>query len=314
MTHKKHHLDIITPCFNEQECVPLFFAEISRCMQGLDCSYSVLFIDDGSQDGTLAAIKSLVEKYGNESVKYISFARNFGKEAAIYAGLEASDGDLVVLMDCDLQHPPALLPAMLDEIDAGYDSCAAYRVERKGEPWLRKILSNAFFSVLNHISEVDMRPGVTDFRMMTRNMKDAVVSLREYERFSKGLFDWIGYKTKWIEYEDVQRAAGKTKWSFIALLKYAAGGLVAFSTTPLRLASVLGALVVLAAVVYSAFIILQVLVYGTDYSGFSTIIILIMFIGGVIISLLGIIGEYLARVYSEIKRRPIYITRETNIK
>jgi glycosyltransferase involved in cell wall biosynthesis len=282
-------------------------------MQGLNYTWSVLFIDDGSRDGTLAAIKSLAKQHGGELVKYISFARNFGKEAAIYAGLEAAGGDLAVVMDCDLQHPPALLPAMLDAIESGYDSCAAHRADRKGEPLLRKIFSNVFFSVLNRISEVDMRPGVTDFRMMTRSMRDAVVSLREYERFSKGLFAWVGYRTKWIEYEDVQRAAGKTKWSFLGLLKYAIGGLSAFSTAPLRLASVLGVLVVLAAVCYSVFIILQVLIYGTDYSGFSTIIILLMFIGGVIISLLGIIGEYLARVYSEIKRRPIYITKETNI-
>jgi glycosyltransferase involved in cell wall biosynthesis len=309
----KQHLDIIVPCYNEQECVPLFIESIAETMDGIgNYTYSVYFIDDGSSDDTLEVIKGIEIQYG-KCVKYISFSRNFGKEAAIYAGLQASNGDIVVLMDADLQDPPALLPEMLQALEAGYDSCATYRSDRGGEPPVRSFFANMFYRLMNAVSSVELKPGARDFRMMTREMKDAIVALGECERFSKGLFTWVGFQTKWIEYQNVQRVAGKTKWSFFSLLKYAIGGVVAFSIAPLRLASILGFFVVVLGFLYAAYILIRALIYGTNASGFSTIVILLMFIGGVTIFLLGVIGEYLARIYAEVKRRPIYIARETNV-
>jgi glycosyltransferase involved in cell wall biosynthesis len=217
-------------------------------------------------------------------------------------------------MDCDLQHPPSLLPRMLREIEDGCDSCAANRAGRLGELPIRSFFASLFYRFLNSISAIELQPNATDFRMMTRTMREAVLCLGEYERFSKGLFSWVGFKTKWIEYQNVERVAGKTKWSFFSLMKYAINGIVAFSTAPLRIASIIGFGVVVMAFLYSMYTLVTAIMYGTNASGFSTIIILIMFFSGVIIILLGIIGEYLARIYAETKRRPIYISRETNVK
>jgi glycosyltransferase involved in cell wall biosynthesis len=309
------HLDIVVPCYNEQACVRLFYDAVSRVMneqEGYD--WSVLYVDDGSSDGTLSEIKKLAAEKGAGRIKYVSFARNFGKEAAICAGLRMSDGDSVVLMDADLQDPPALLPEMMKAVDEeGYDSCATCRTNRRGEPAVRSFFANVFYRLINSISDTEFKPGARDFRLMTREVRDAVLRLGETERFSKGLLSWVGFRTKWIAYENVKRAAGQTKWSFFKLLKYAVGGIVAFSTVPLRLASVLGFVVVAAAALYALYIFLKAVIYGTNSSGFSTIIILMMFFSGMIILLLGIIGEYLSRVYSEIKRRPIYIAKETNV-
>jgi glycosyltransferase involved in cell wall biosynthesis len=310
---QKKHLDIVTPCYNEGECVRLFYDAVTAVMGGLDYAYTIYYINDGSRDNTLDEIKKLVEVDG-ERVKYVSFSRNFGKEAAIYAGLQATTAEYVVLMDTDLQHPPTLIPAMLDALEEGYDSCTVNRVDRRGEPVVRSFFANAFYGVINSMSQIKLRPRASDFRMMKREMVDALLSLGEYERFSKGLFEWVGYKTKWIEYENVQRAAGETKWSFMSLMKYAISGIVAFTTAPLRLATVLGALVIAAAVITALVVFIQFLIFGTNQSGTSTIVILLLFIGGVIIFLLGIIGEYIARIYSEVKRRPIYIAKESNIK
>ncbi|MDR2355578.1 MAG: glycosyltransferase family 2 protein [Clostridiales Family XIII bacterium] len=307
-------LDIVVPCYNEQECIRLFYDAVSRVMRELKgCDWTVCYVDDGSSDDTLSEIKKLAAEKGERQIKYVSFTRNFGKEAAIYAGLKHSDGDLVALMDADLQDPPTLLPEMLKAVnEEGYDSCATCRTSRTGEPPVRSFFANVFYRLINSISDTKFKPGARDFRLMTHEMRDAVLKLGETERFTKGLLSWVGFRTKWIEYENVKRAAGQSKWSFFKLLKYAISGIVAFSTAPLRLASVLGFVVVGAAALYALYIFLKAVIYGTNSSGFSTIIILMMFFSGIIILLLGIIGEYLSRVYSEIKRRPVYIARETN--
>lgn len=303
-------LDIIVPCYNEEECVRLFFTETSKVMDGVEgYVWSVCFVDDGSRDGTFAEIKSLVSEYGAQRVRYISFARNFGKEAAIYAGLRASRGDLVALMDCDLQDPPSLLPEMLAELGNGYDCIATRRASRYGEPPARSLFANMFYGIMNKFSDVKMQPSARDYRIMSAQMRDAILSLGEYERFSKGLFAWVGFKTKWFEYQNVERAAGTTKWSFISLMKYAVGGIAAFTTAPLRLASLVGTITVLLSAIYAIYRLAR---YGLRFDTGSIVILLVLFLFGVNIAFLGIIGEYVARMYNEVKRRPIYIAKETN--
>ena len=311
-SENKITIDVVTPCFNEQECVPLFYAEIKRVFSTLDgYDFKIIYVDDGSKDNTLVEIKKLAESHGE--VKYISFSRNFGKEAAIYAGLTASDGDLTVLMDADLQHPPSLLPQMIDAINGGFESCAAYRSNRKGEAPVRSFFAARFYGLLNSMSTVEMKPSATDFRMMTRKFLSSVLSMMETERFTKGLFQWVGFDTKWIEFPNTLRAAGQTKFSFMSLFKYAVNGFVAFSTVPLRFASISGVFVVGAAFVYMLYEFIYTILYGARQAGFPTLVILILFLGGIIITLLGIIGEYLARIYQEIKKRPIYVAKDRNI-
>ncbi|MDR0929478.1 MAG: glycosyltransferase family 2 protein [Oscillospiraceae bacterium] len=307
-------LDVVVPCLNEGECVPLLYEAVVAVLDTLpDVKYTFYFIDDGSRDDTLAQIKTLADRWGEARVKYISFSRNFGKEAAIYAGLQASQGDLVVILDADLQHPPALLPQMIEAIEEGYDSCAARRSTRKAESPLRSMLSRAFYRLMKWAIAMDMEPNATDFRMMTRAMRASVLALPETERFSKGLFDWVGYRTKWIVFENVPRRAGVTKWSMRALLNYAISGMIAFATAPLRAAIILGFCAAGFAVVYGLYMLGKALIFGTNASGFTTIALLVMFFGGMIIVLLSIIGEYITRIYSEVKRRPIYIAKESNV-
>jgi glycosyltransferase involved in cell wall biosynthesis len=305
------HLTIIVPCYNEQECVELFVAKTDGVLTPLKFEYTYIFIDDGSVDNTLEIIKSVAAKRGD--VKYISFSRNFGKEAAIFAGLQKSTGDVAVLMDCDLQDPPELIPEMLKAIQSGCENVATFRVNRSGEPPVRSAFATFFYRIMNSMSTVKMKPAVRDFRMMTRKYVDALLSLAEVERFSKGLFQWVGFQTKWIPYQNVERAAGKTKWSFIKLYRYAIGGIVSFSTVPLRIASMIGMFTVLAAVILGVITLSNTIKLGIPATGFSVIATMLLFFSGVIISLLGIIGEYLARMYSEVKRRPIYIEKESNI-
>jgi glycosyltransferase involved in cell wall biosynthesis len=306
-------INIIVPCYNEQECVHLFYDEARRCLDELkNFEYSIMFIDDGSSDNTLAEIKKLITNVGGERIKYVSFSRNFGKEAAIYAGLQKSTGDIVVLMDCDLQDPPELIPEMLEAIGSGCDSVATYRVNRHGEPPVRSAFAMFFYRIMNSMSVVKMKPAARDYRMMTRKYVDALLSLSEVERFSKGLFQWVGFETKWIPYKIVERAAGKTKWSFFKLYNYAVGGIVAFSTVPLRIASLLGMLTVFTAVILAVITLKNVLRVGIIGAGFSVIATLVLFFSGVVIMLLGIIGEYLAKLYSEVKHRPIYIEKESS--
>lgn len=313
----KKTIEMIVPCCNEEECVSLFYDEIKKIFESQLSQYDfeILFVDDGSKDRTLEKIKELAEYAGNDKVRYISFSRNFGKESAIYVGLSNSTGDYVVVMDADLQHPPALLPGMLKAIEEdGYDSCAAQRTNRKGEPIVKSFFSKAFYHIMNRMTVIDLVPGGTDYRMMTRQMADAVVSLAERERFTKGIYAWVGFKTKWIPYENVARAAGKSKWSFSSLFNYAGSGIIAFATTPLRSAIWMGMFIVMIAAVYAVYTAAYVLMYPERSTGRATIILIMLFLGGVIITILGMIGEYLARIYMEVKQRPIYIVKESNLE
>lgn len=308
-----YSLEILVPCYNEEDCVELFFDRVNEVLTD-QLSWSIIYINDGSQDKTLEKIQALVEKHGSEKVKYISFSRNFGKESAIYAGLLYSTADLVVLMDADLQHPPELIPEMIQGIEEGYDVCAARRVNRKGEGKVRSLFSKTFYKSFSKSTGTKLVQGGSDFRMMRRNVVDAMLSLTERERFSKGIWSWVGFNTKWIEYENVERAAGKTKWSFMGLFRYAVTGYFDFAVAPLRAAIWLGFIIDIITVVFGIKFIIDAFGSGGPRTGFSTIVILVAFFGGTIILLLGVIGEYLSRIYIETKRRPIFIVKDTNIK
>lgn len=313
----KKKIDIIVPCYNEEQCVELFYSRITEVFEKIEgYVFSILFVDDGSRDSTLQIIKNLAEnvsKAGRNKIRYISFSRNFGKEAAMIAGLEHCDGDLVAVMDVDLQHPPELLERMIEAIEEGYDSCAAMRVTRSGEGIVRNFFSRQFYHIMNKLTVIDLVQGSTDYRLMRREVAEAVALLRENERFTKGIYAWVGFKTKWIPYENRERAAGKTKWSFKNLFNYAGNGIIAFATTPLRGIVYLGIVITVVSVIYALKVLWGSVVYGGDRTGFATIIILMLFLGGVILTTLGMIGEYVARIYMEVKNRPLYITRETNI-
>lgn len=312
----KKTIEIIVPCCNEEQCIPLFYERIQSVFATRLSQYSakLLFVDDGSTDRSLEKIKEVANAAEDDTVHYLSFSRNFGKESAIFVGLANSTGEYVVVMDADLQHPPELIPDMLRSIEEeGYDSCAAQRTNRKGEPIVRSMFSKAFYHIMNRMTVIDLVPGGTDYRMMTRQMADAVVSLGERERFTKGIYAWVGFKTKWIPYENVARAAGRSKWSFMSLFNYAGNGIIAFATTPLRSAIWMGMMIVCAAAVYAVYTVVHVLAHPEQSTGRATIILIVLFIGGVIIALLGMIGEYLARIYMEVKQRPIYIVKESNL-
>ena len=308
-------IEIVVPCYNESECIKLIYQEINKVFQNELSQYewSMIFVDDGSSDRTLDEIKELISDEGEEKVKYISFARNFGKEAAVFAGLEKSTGDYVALMDADLQHPPKLLTQMARTLEAGnYDCAAARRVSRNGEPPIRSIFSRTFYHAINWVTGIGLVPGMTDYRLMKRSVVKAVVSLRERERFIKGIYSWVGFNTKWIEYENVERVAGRSKWSYRGLWNYAKSGFIAFAVTPLRGVIWLGMMVVLMAIVYGIVVLSNSIGGARAWQDTTTIILLLLFEGGVVITILGVIGEYLARIYMEVKNRPIYIEKETN--
>ena len=308
-------IQIIIPCYNEQECIEKIYTEVEKVMEGVrDYSFSFFYIDDGSCDNTLDEIKKLVSCWGGDKVHYISFARNFGKESAMYAGLENCQGDYIVLMDADLQHPPTLLPQMINKMEEGYDCVGARRVSREGEPPVRSFFSRVFYRLINKVTAMNLVPGGSDFRIMTKQMADAVISLTERERFIKGIMSWVGFNTTWVEYRNVERYAGKSKWSFLGLVRYAWHGFVSFATTPLRAAIWLGVVLVSTSIIYGILLYAQVLSGARAWDNTTTILFLLMLIGGMIISLLGVMGEYMARMYLEIKRRPIYVLKETNIK
>ena len=308
------NVEIIVPCYNEEQCIEAFYEETSEVMDGLvDYSYSYLYVNDGSKDATLMKIYDLVEKHGSEKVKYLSFARNFGKEAAIYAGLEKSTGDYVILIDADLQHPPALIPSMLEKLEEGHDCCGARRVSRKGEPVIRSLFSKAFYRLINKVTAMNLVQGGSDYRIMTRQMAKAIISLSERERFIKGIMSWVGFDTVWIDYQNVERYAGKTKWSFWGLVRYAWHGFISFATTPLRAVIWMGFIVVVASVIYGVRLAYWSFTGMRPWSDTTTILILLIFFSGVIICILGIIGEYMARIYLELKGRPIYILKESNL-
>ncbi len=307
------NLEVIVPCYNEEESIAFFerqMEEIFALLPEYRCS--ILYVNDGSKDGTYQIIKNSSAK--KQYVNYISFARNFGKEAAMFAGLFHSAGDFVVVMDADLQHPPELIPQMLDGIKEGYDCCMARRINRKGENIIRQKLSKTFYRIMNLITSIDLVQGSTDYCLMTRQMVDAVLSLHERERFTKGIFQWVGFQKKYIEYENTERIAGESKWSFRSLFRYAISGITAFSVTPLHLASAIGIVVMLAAFIYALYIFGSALSSNAARTGFASIIIILLFLGGMIIFLLGVIGEYLSKIYIEVKQRPAYIIRDTSLK
>lgn len=304
----------VVPCYNEQEALGLFYEELNRVTAEMrDCEFEILFVNDGSKDRTLELMKELAEKDGR--VKYVSFSRNFGKEAAIYAGLEHASGDLVAIMDADLQDPPRLLPEMYRAVtEEGYDSVATRRVTRKGEPPIRSFFARMFYRLMNKMCKTEVVDGARDFRLMTRPFVDSLLSMKEYNRFSKGLFGWVGFRTKWIEFENVERVAGETKWSFWKLLLYAIDGMVAFSTMPLSVAALIGILMCVIAAISIIFIIVRQLCFGGSAFGWPSMVCIMIFIGGVQLLCMGIMGQYLAKTYLEVKNRPIYICKETNIE
>lgn len=307
-------ISVIVPCFNEEKSLPFFYEKIKKISTKMDfVSFEYLFIDDGSNDDTLKEIKKYSKN--DKRVKYLSFSRNFGKEAAIYAGLKECKGDYAVIMDADLQDPPSLLPEMFDAIvKEGYDSAATRRINRKGEPVIRSFFAHIFYKFMNKFSESKIVDGARDYRLMTRQMVDSILSLCEYNRFSKGIFEWIGFKTKWIEYENVERVAGETKWSFWQLFKYSLEGITAFSVQPLQIASVFGVLFSMIALLMIIVIIVKTLIFGDPTSGCPSLVCIIMLIGGIQLMCIGILGQYLSKTYLETKRRPIYIEKESNIK
>lgn len=305
-------ISVIVSCYNEEKALPLFYEEMERVRkQDFDdtTEFEYIFVNDGSKDKTLEEIKELRKK--DEKVRYISFSRNFGKEAAMLAGLEASTGDYVTLMDADLQDPPSLLRKMFDIIkNDRYDVVGTRRVTRKGEPPIRSFFARMFYKIINKMSPIEMVDGARDYRLMKRQVVDAIISLKEYNRYSKGLFSFVGFDTKWIEYENIERVAGETKWSFWKLFKYALEGITAFSTAPLILSSIIGLLFCVIAFIAIIFIIVKTLVYGDPTSGWPSLACIIVFVSGVQLFSIGIIGQYLSKTYLEVKHRPIYIIKE----
>ena len=304
-------LSLIIPCFNEQEALPLFYDEVTRVLNTMQCAYEILFVNDGSRDETLSILKGFAEK--DEHVTYLSLSRNFGKEAAMYAGFCNASGDYVAVMDADMQDPPALLPEMVKILETGdYDSVATRRVNREGEPPIRSWFARKFYKLINRISDADIVDGARDFRLMKREMVDAIVAMSEYNRFSKGIFGWIGFKTYWLPYQNVERVAGETKWNFWKLLKYAFDGIINFSEVPLSIASWSGIGMACVASIMLVVIIVRRLCFGDPVAGWASTMCVIVFIGAIQLFCIGIMGQYLAKTYNETKKRPHYIISESN--
>lgn len=303
-------LSIVVPCYNEEQTISIFYREVEHIRQQGSVDYEYIFVNDGSQDNTLLEMRRLALE--NPMVHYISFSRNFGKEAALLAGLRAAKGDLVTVMDVDLQDPPDLLPIMIEKLEHGSIDCVGTRrSDRKGEPKIRSFFAKLFYRLINHISDTEMVDGARDFRMMTRQMVDAILELTEYNRFSKGLFSWVGFKTEYLPYENRERVAGQTSWSFWKLVNYSLDGIVNFSDAPLVVASILGAVSCLGAVVAMVFIIIRALFYGDPTAGWPSLVSIVLFIGGIQLLCIGIIGKYVGKIFLETKKRPIYIIKET---
>ena len=302
----------IVPCFNEEEVIPLYYEEMQKVRKQEEgkIDFEIIFIDDGSKDKTLEVIKKLSEQ--DECIHYVSFSRNFGKEAAMYAGFEHANGEYVVTMDVDLQDPPHLIPEMIRSIEEeGYDSVATRRVTRKGEPPIRSFFARRFYGLINKISDADIVDGARDFRMMKRDMVNAILSMPEYNRFTKGIFGWVGFKTKWIEFENVERAAGETKWSFWKLFRYALEGIIAFSTVPLTIVSLIGVIVCIITFLFLLFVVIRAAIFGDPVAGWPSLICVISFLSGIQLLGIGVVGMYLSKTYLETKKRPIYIKKES---
>ena len=305
-------ISLVVPCYNEEQSLPYFWEQTAAVMQQMNyLDFEVIFVDDGSRDKTLEVLRELAKS--DSRVKYLSFSRNFGKVAAMFAGFEHAKGDYAAVMDADLQDPPALLAEMYQAItEEGYDSAATRRVTRKGEPPIRSFFARMFYKIINKMTDVEIVDGARDFRLMNRKFLNALLELKERNRFSKGLFGWVGFRTKWIEFENVERVAGETKWSFWKLFKYSIEGIVAFTTMPLTLASFMGFLLCMVALCSTVFIVVRKLLFGDPVSGWASTASIITFIGGIQLFFMGIFGQYLAKAYTEIKNRPIYIVAETN--
>ena len=304
-------ISVIVPCYNEEESIPLFYDEICKVAESFKhVDFEFIFVNDGSRDRTLSIARDLSKK--DKRVRYISFSRNFGKEAAILAGLEYSVGDYVAIMDADLQDPPSLLHEMYDGIkNEGYDCVATRRVSRKGEPPIRSFFAKCYYRLINKISKTEIVDGARDYRLMSRQMVNSILELKEYNRFSKGIFSWVGYETTWLEYKNVERVAGTTKWSFWKLFLYSLESIVAFSTVPLAIASIMGLLFFLVSVIMIIFIIVKTLTIGDPVAGWPSLVCIIFFVSGVQLFSIGVIGQYLSKLYLEVKNRPVYIVKET---
>lgn len=315
MPNKKNQklVSIIVPCFNEEEALPFFYEEITKTMSSLEEDYEVILVNDGSGDRTLDVMKQLAEK--DEHIVYLSFSRNFGKESAMYAGLCNASGDYIGFIDADLQHPPVLIKQMLEALESGeYDCAACRRVDRTGDSKIRTWFARKFYKLINMISDAQMVDGAGDYRLMKRDMAEAIISMSEYNRFSKGIFSWVGFRTYWIDYENVERVAGKTSWSFWGLVKYAIDGIVNFSNAPLDFASFFGLATTAFAFIYLIFIVIKYALFGDPVQGWATLICVILLMGGMQLFALGIMGQYMGKTYMEVKNRPHYIVSETNKK
>lgn len=303
-------LSIVVPCYNEETVIEIFYNKLMEITAKISdkYDYEVIFVDDGSQDETFSKMKALREK--NSKIKIISFSRNFGKEAGIHAGLSNSTGELTVVMDADMQHPPEMILEMLKYIEEGYDTVTTRRKNRKGEPIIKSFCARMFYKLINKFMEVKLEEGSQDFRMMKRNVVDAILSLNEYNRFSKGIFNWVGFKCKYIEIENVKRAAGKTKWSFSSLWKYAMEGITSFTTAPLKIATFIGMFVFIISTIFAFTIVIQTLIMGKDVPGYASTIVSVLFMGAIQLLCIGILSEYISKMYMEIKNRPKYIIRD----
>lgn len=301
---------VVVPCYNEEKTIPAYYEAMASVVSGIDSlDFEFWFIDDGSADGTLREIKKL--RQTDKRVHFVSFSRNFGKEAGLFAGLSHAKGDYVVTMDVDMQDPPSLLPAMYEAVvKEGYDCCATKRVDRKGEPPIRSFFARSFYRLIHKISRTDIVDGARDYRFMRRSMVDSIISMTEYNRFSKGIFSWVGFNTKWLSYENVERIAGETKWSFWKLFLYSIEGIVAFSTVPLSIASVMGIIFCMIAFIGVIFIFVRALIFGDPVAGWPSLVCIVTLLGGIQLLCMGIMGMYLSKTYLETKRRPIYISKE----
>jgi len=308
-------ISVIVPCYNEEAALPYFLPEIQKIADEMseanDLRFEFIFVNDGSKDRTLELLRTYAQK--DIRVRYLSFSRNFGKESAIYAGLQHAVGDYVAVMDADMQHPPAMLPEMYKALQSGeYDAASARRTDRKGEPPVRSFFARCFYRIMNRISDAEIVDGASDFRLMKRKMVDAILAMGEYNRFSKGIFGWVGFRTKWLPYENIERVAGETKWSFWKLFQYSLQGIVAFSTAPLAIASVIGIFSCFAAFLIVLYIVIKTLIFGDPVGGWPSLACMVMFMGGTQLLCTGILGQYLAKTYLETKKRPIYIVGETD--
>lgn len=306
-------ISIVVPCYNEEETLHILYEELNKVTSAMEgYTFEYVFVNDGSKDRTLLMIKELAEQ--DSRVKYVSFSRNFGKEAALLAGLESAKGDIVATMDADMQDPPALLPELVGYVESGeYDNAATRRVTRKGEPVIRSFFARTFYKMMRHMTDIHIVDGARDYRVMNRPMVDAILSLQEYNRFSKGIFAWVGFETKWVEFENVERAAGETKWNFWKLLRYSIEGIVSFSNTPIHLASYLGLVLTGLSLIAMVFVFVRALICGDEVAGWPSLVCIITFLGGVQMFVMGVMGQYISKTYMEVKKRPHYIVKDTNV-